>query len=566
MGLLGDTSTGDPLTDLGMIGGLLTARVGSNWPQLLMQAATQHQIQQKTERENRRNELTDLLGMYKIAQDNDQQARQEATFYGKPYTPDPQMLALQQRINEHIAQSPMTRATTTVPGLNAAPMTPQPQNIPPVQQPQMGPQSAGLSPAIASRYSPVVRPEFQAQGPMPQPAPQQPQQPTGQPNPQTPIGLFQIARNVGIPDAVSLGYLQQRDIKGLQTEILKMTEPKNGPAGVTRLNPMTGQLEIMGGSGQPGQVPYLRGADGTLTAQPIKGAAEEVARAEALKTGAVEAAKAPYSFGTYPTGVNAAPQIMSTQRLMQLEAARGGQPPQSAPQFAPQQPGQPGQPAQLSVTQPPRPGSGTSFGGGLSGPDPVRVSADKTQADSYAKFYADTFTNTQSAGLTASSGLQKLDRIQQLMQGINTGKLTPAGMEVAGYAQSLGIPLDPKLGNKQAAEALAGQIALELRNPSGGAGMPGALSDNDLKFLRSMTPGLAQTPEGRNSIIETKRKLLERDKDVATLARQYKRSHNGIIDDGFSQALQDYSTSHPLFPQQAAPPAASGGWSIQEVK
>ena len=41
------------------------------------------------------------------------------------------------------------------------------------------------------------------------------------------------------------------------------------------------------------------------------------------------------------------------------------------------------------------------------------------------------------------------------------------------------------------------EFALELRNPSGGAGMPGAMSDADRNFLASIPPSLANTKEGR---------------------------------------------------------------------
>jgi hypothetical protein len=89
-------------------------------------------------------------------------------------------------------------------------------------------------------------------------------------------------------------------------------------------------------------------------------------------------------------------------------------------------------------------------------------------------------------------------------------------------------------------------MALQLRNPSGGAGMPGALSDRDVQFLRAMVPGLAKTPEGNKLIIETARKLSQREIQVAQLARDY-RKKKGQLDEGFYDQLKVFSDANPLF-------------------
>jgi hypothetical protein len=100
--------------------------------------------------------------------------------------------------------------------------------------------------------------------------------------------------------------------------------------------------------------------------------------------------------------------------------------------------------------------------------------------------------------------------------------------------------------NKEAAQALSSEIALQLRNPSGGAGMPGAMSDADRQFLANMVPGLATTPEGRKLMIETATKLAQRDKEVAAMARKY-RQKKGNIDEGFYDELAQFSSAKPLF-------------------
>lgn len=187
----------------------------------------------------------------------------------------------------------------------------------------------------------------------------------------------------------------------------------------------------------------------------------------------------------------------------------------------------------------------------------VNQFTEKEENKAVGKHFGEQYTKTQEAGLMATSKINKYTRLNQLLEGVNTGKFTPLGVEVASAAQSLGFNIDPKLGNKQAAEALSNEMALELRNPSGGAGMPGAMSDQDRAFLQNMVPNLSKTPEGRKLMTETATKLAKRDQDVAKMARDY-RKKRGTIDEGFYEELQKYSEANPLFPAQK-PSASSQG-------
>jgi hypothetical protein len=187
------------------------------------------------------------------------------------------------------------------------------------------------------------------------------------------------------------------------------------------------------------------------------------------------------------------------------------------------------------------------------------------EAKSVGKFFGDAYANMQNAGFSAQSKVNRYDRLGQLLDGVNTGKFTSAGLEVAKAANALGFTLDQNMANKEAAQALSSEIALELRNPSGGAGMPGAMSDADRQFLANMVPGLATTPEGRKLMLETARKLAKRDMDVARMGREY-RKRSGSIDEGFYDELARYSAANPLFEQQSSPAPAASGYTIKRVR
>lgn len=188
------------------------------------------------------------------------------------------------------------------------------------------------------------------------------------------------------------------------------------------------------------------------------------------------------------------------------------------------------------------------------------------EAKSVGKFFGDAYANIQGAGFSAQSRVNRYSRLSQLLDGVNTGKFAGAGLEVAKAASTLGFNIDPNMANKEAAQALSSEIALELRNPSGGAGMPGAMSDADRQFLANMVPGLATTPQGRTLMLETAQKLAKRDMDVARIAREY-RKRNRSIDEGFYDELAKYSEANPLFTNQAASTSgANGGFSIRRVR
>jgi hypothetical protein len=162
------------------------------------------------------------------------------------------------------------------------------------------------------------------------------------------------------------------------------------------------------------------------------------------------------------------------------------------------------------------------------------------------------YADLQKSAITATNQLSKLDRMEQLLQGVQTGKLAPAMTQIQALGDSLGFKVDPSLGAKQALEAMSNEIALTLRNPAGGAGMPGALSDKDREFLSSMTPGLGKTNEGNALIIKTAKALNQRSQVVAKMARDYRKQH-GHFDEGFYDELQAYSDAHPLFAGQVMP-------------
>lgn len=188
---------------------------------------------------------------------------------------------------------------------------------------------------------------------------------------------------------------------------------------------------------------------------------------------------------------------------------------------------------------------------------------EKKYDETIGKTMAERFETIQQGGIEARN---KMATYQALANALDAAGYTGFGAEnllaLRRAAQAVGLSgdkLDEKIGAAEAARAIGNQLALKLRNPSGGAGMPGALSDKDREFLVASTPGLTKTPEGNRRLIDVAMRLEQRNVDVARLAMEYARQNGGRLDVGFYTALQDYADQNPLFSDLDAGGGAEGG-------
>lgn len=279
---------------------------------------------------------------------------------------------------------------------------------------------------------------------------------------------------------------------------------------------------------------------------------------------AEEAARASYDFITVPMpggGTQLLPRSVAAARLGGgQQTGQGG-----IPHLGQQQPGR--GPGNAPALPPQAGGIGIDPRllpqvGGLGYQRPAaEAGADaefqKTIAGEFAKNYAD----LQRADFNAPTNISKYQRLAGLLRGVNTGKFAGTTIQIKAAAKAAGIDLGAlgvadDVPQAQAAMSLSNQLALELRSPAGGAGMPGALSDKDREFLVAMVPGLENDPASIPLMIEYRVKLAQRERDVAKLARAYKKKH-GRFDDGFYEELSAWSEKNTLFPQ--TPKTVPGG-------
>lgn len=285
-------------------------------------------------------------------------------------------------------------------------------------------------------------------------------------------------------------------------------------AGNYYVNPMTGQTTYMPRVPEGATITQ----DGRIIGMP--GAAQTNAEYKGAETAATERAKAGQDFVTMP-------MPDGSTRMVRRDMAAGLMGGGNAGGF-------PGSIAGLGVSQSP---------------------ADKTYQDEAAKAAAEQYKQIQAAGFTAPNKIAKYQQLGQLLANHDGGRLSGAGMDLAQIGNSLGLKIDKNLPNKEAAQALTNEIALALRNPAGGEGMPGAMSDSDRQFLMNSVPGLSQSADGRKQMVQMQTQVLQRQADVAKMARQWQQRYgrldatNPSTGRSFFDNLQDWSKRNPLFQQ-----------------
>ena len=168
----------------------------------------------------------------------------------------------------------------------------------------------------------------------------------------------------------------------------------------------------------------------------------------------------------------------------------------------------------------------------------------KANSDLYDKIDADAASSQTNLGNIAK--LRSMLANPNVYQG--AGGETIASLKKLGA--SIGFNVEG-VADTDVARSLMNQMTLGMRNFAGG--MPGALSDNDLKFLNNMGSSLNNTPEGNAAILDNIGRVHQRNIDVQKMRDKYA-AEQGKVDDGFRSLVSQFARDNPLFPEQAATP------------
>jgi hypothetical protein len=188
---------------------------------------------------------------------------------------------------------------------------------------------------------------------------------------------------------------------------------------------------------------------------------------------------------------------------------------------------------------------GVKTGIAKAGATNVDVKNFNTQESEQSKTYGKTMGEIRGAitqaGFDAPKQLAKLDRMETLLQGVDGGAAAPTLAQVSSLANSFGIKLDKNLGPKEAAIALAVNMASGMRQPG-----TGPMTDKDFDNFLKQVPDLSKSAEGRKAIMTTMRASVQRDLEAAKFARDYAKQNNGVIDDNFFDSMANFYAQNPV--------------------
>jgi len=155
----------------------------------------------------------------------------------------------------------------------------------------------------------------------------------------------------------------------------------------------------------------------------------------------------------------------------------------------------------------------------------------------------------------------KTNQMRELLDsGLQTGALAKLSKGAKSFVQSIFPDADIKgLAEAEVFNALSNQLALLIRNPDSGMGLPGATSNRDLKFLIDSVPNLENSVEGNKLLLDVYDKMYQLQADVMKEQQRILKANKGVppldleeqlasyvennfkLDDEFKQKLQgDY--------------------------
>jgi len=175
------------------------------------------------------------------------------------------------------------------------------------------------------------------------------------------------------------------------------------------------------------------------------------------------------------------------------------------------------------------------------------VPVEREQERILGKYWGDTYVDLTKAGFTAVQDMEDIHLLKQLANSpdLAQGITANVALSIRKAGRALGFKTD-NVGDEELFLSIVNRYALQLRSPESGMGMPGAMSDNDIIFLKSLVPNLANEPEGSVLIIEAMRLKRQRAIDLGRLAQEYLEKHR-IMGPGFFKVVRKFAAENPLF-------------------
>ena len=167
-------------------------------------------------------------------------------------------------------------------------------------------------------------------------------------------------------------------------------------------------------------------------------------------------------------------------------------------------------------------------------------------AGAQADIALEEFKEAREKAQFAEKQLNSLDFIETTIGDMETGLMTDFKVGVNQLASSLNLPFSGDVPNLEAARTAAGELVMDSLQK-----FPGQISNAEREFLEKRMPGLTQTKEGRQLIIDMLRRSAEREIKRRQLMQPYiNRPEPTFFPEGeksYWQVWDEYRDNNPIW-------------------
>lgn len=175
----------------------------------------------------------------------------------------------------------------------------------------------------------------------------------------------------------------------------------------------------------------------------------------------------------------------------------------------------------------------------------ANTNAENEQDKVAQKDLGDFQVKTREGNRAASSSLASIRVMKQLVDdpSFYSGTFGGLATEAKKAAASLGLGAADGARANEGFRKLSSQFILD----KAGGSLGGGFSNGDRTFIEQTGPNIENTPAGNKLILEMAERVALRQQEVHRMMVEYKRAHNGRIDDGFLSQIDAYGQQNPVF-------------------
>jgi len=149
----------------------------------------------------------------------------------------------------------------------------------------------------------------------------------------------------------------------------------------------------------------------------------------------------------------------------------------------------------------------------------------------------------------AEEGVNQNAQLDIVAEALDKGARTGTGEEfilkVRGLAETLGIDTGT-LGPQETIRRVSNEMALRLRNPDSGLGLPGNTSNKDLAFLKESVVGLDRSERGNRAIIASMKAVNKMKTDVGKYQDLLIQQNGGSIPKDINTKILNYVNDYKV--------------------